>query len=117
MTSHDPITPKARELFERASERVDQGTAFRLQRARISAQQPRPSRPATFLVPAGAFAAAALALGIAWWSPTPPTVPDTLEVSGIPTEAEVDLLVDEDPELYAWLAEAPVAVLSTGPRL
>jgi hypothetical protein len=117
MTRHDPITPKARELFDRASERIDQGTAFRLQRARVSAQQPRALRPATILVPAGAFAAAVLALGIAWWSPAPTTVPGTIEITGLAAEPEADLLVDEDPELYAWLAEAPVAVMSEGPRL
>jgi len=116
MTSHDPITPKARELFDRASERLDQGTAYRLQRARLAAQQPRRrSLPRTFLLPAGAFAAAVLALGVAWWAPptaTPGTMDGTLAV-----DAEIDALVDEDPDLYAWLADAPVAVTATGPRL
>jgi hypothetical protein len=56
-------------------------------------------------------------LGIAWWSPAPTTVPGTIEITGLAAEPEADLLVDEDPELYAWLAEAPVAVMSEGPRL
>lgn len=117
MTSHDPITPKARDLFDRASERLDQGTAFRLQRARLAAQQPRRrSLPRTFLLPAGAFAAAVLALGLAWWMPAPPVAPATTGGTLV-VDAEIDALVDEDPELYAWLADAPVAVTTTGPRL
>lgn len=117
MTSQDPITPKARALFERASQRLDQGTAFRLQRARLAAQQPRRSRPGAILVPAGAFAAAVLALGLAWWSPTPPATPGTSQEGAVLVDAEIEVLVEEDPELYAWLAEAPVAVMATGPRL
>jgi hypothetical protein len=116
MTSHDPINPKARELFDRASERLDQGSAYRLQRARMAAQQPRRSRPGVILVPAGAFAAAVLALGLAWWTPESPVGPGVID-GGIAADAEIDALVDEDPELYAWLAEAPVAVMATGPRL
>ena len=98
---HD--TPRA--LFERASERLDQGTAFRLRRAREAALQARPAKRPAWGVPAGAFAAAVLALGLAWWLPGPsPTAPDALAVEDIDA-----LVVAEDAELYAWLAEAPVA--------
>ncbi|HEX4853867.1 hypothetical protein [Arenimonas sp.] len=113
----DPIHDAARDLFDRASERLDQGAAFRLRRARHEAQQPRRRRlPA--LVPAGAFAAAVLALGVAWWLPSSGTLapeePD-LSVAAVPA-AEFDiLLAEEDPELYIWLADAPVAT-AAGPR-
>ena len=100
-------TPRA--LFERASERLDHGMAFRLRRAREAALQ-APARPArAWGVPAGAFAAAVLALGLAWWLPGRPAgtlaTPDPL--AGEDIEA---LVLAEDAELYAWLAEAPVAV-------
>ncbi len=73
------------------------------------------------LVPAGAFAAAVLALGLAWWMPQPPaTVPDAGGISA--TDAQVEgpdidgLITEEDPELYAWLADAPVAIHARGPQ-
>lgn len=115
MTSHDP-TPQARELFDRASARLDQGMAFRLQRARHEAQQPRRvPRAGSTLVVAGAFAAAVLALGLAWWLPQRAAVPMPADAGELAVNAEIDaLVIEEDPELYAWLAEAPVA---TGPRL
>ena len=116
MTSHDPITPRARDLFDRASAGLDQGMTFRLRRARHDAQQPRrPARGISVLMPAGAFAAAVLALGLAWW--LPPSSPVTLpaDAGEVALNAELDaLVIEEDPELYAWLADAPVA---TGPRL
>lgn len=101
---HD--TPRA--LFERASERLDQGTAFRLRRAREAALQARPEKRPAWGVPAGAFAAAVLALGLAWWLPgreaTAPIEPGALAGEDIDA-----LVLAEDAELYAWLAEAPVA--------
>lgn len=109
MSRPDPITPRARELFDRASAGVDHGMAFRLRRARQAAQQPARALPGQRLLPAGAFAAAVLALGLAWWLPQRPS---TGETPADPLAAsEVDaLVVEEDPDLYAWLAEAPVAV-------
>ncbi|WP_146908914.1 hypothetical protein [Arenimonas daejeonensis] len=66
-------------------------------------------------MPAGAFAAAVLALGLAWWLPQPTAVPMPSDTDELAVNAELDsLVIDEDPELYAWLADAPVA---TGPRL
>lgn len=114
----DPMHDAARELFDRASDRLDQGAAFRLRRARHEAQQPR-ARRVPGLVPAGAFAAAVLALGIAWWLPgqgpqalLPPDI-----AADVAPAAEFDtLLAGEDPELYLWLADAPVAA-GAGPRL
>ena len=116
MTSQDPITPRARDLFERASTGLDQGMAFRLRRARHDAQQPRRlPRGGSILVPAGAFAAAVLALGLAWWLPQSSPPPTPVDAGEVAVNAELDaLVIEEDPELYAWLADAPVA---TGPRL
>lgn len=119
MTSHDPITSTARDLFERASARVDHGTAFRLRRARQDALQAQAqARPRGFagLVPAGAFAAAVLALGLAWWMPQRPDVaPAATTISSADADIE-GLMTEEDPELYAWLADAPVATRSRGPQ-
>jgi len=117
MTSHDPINPGPRELFDRASARVDQGTANRLRRARQHALQAHPrARMAYGLVPAGAFAATALALGLAWWMPQRPgAAPPAGQVTA--SDAEIDgLISDEDPDLYAWLADAPVATRRRGPQ-
>lgn len=110
MTSHDPIHQNARELFDRASARVDAPTAMQLRLARQDALQSRPrARIAAGLMPAGAFAAAVLALGLAWWVPQRPASPP----AGAPTaaaDAEIEgLMTEEDPELYSWLADAPVA--------
>jgi ferric-dicitrate binding protein FerR (iron transport regulator) len=118
MTSQDPITSRARELFDRASEGLDQGAAFRLRRARQEAQQgPARPRASRNLMPAGAFAAAVLALGLAWWLPPGSTQPAPAS-SGLASNAEIEaLLADEDPELYDWLADAPVATRPPGPRL
>ena len=117
MTSHDPNLPGARELFDRASARVDHGMAMRLRRARQDALQatPRPGRVSR-LVPAGAFAATVLALGLAWWMPQPPaSVSDGADVTA--TDTDIDGLIgEEDPELYAWLADAPVAIHARGPQ-
>jgi hypothetical protein len=113
MTSHDPITRTARDLFDRASARVDATDAQRLRRARQEALQSRPrSRLGAGLMPAGAFAAAVLALGLAWWMPprpaTTPAAEPTVATAG--TDAEIEgLMTEEDPELYSWLADAPVA--------
>lgn len=117
MTSHDPNIPGMRDLFERASARVDQGAANRLRLARQDALASRPrGRLAGGLVPAGAFAAAVMALGLAWWMPQrTATAPDGQAITA--TDAEIDgLIADEDPELYAWLADAPVATHARGPQ-
>ncbi len=119
MNRPDPITDRARDLFERASDGLDQGMAFRLRRARHDAQQPRPTRRAVpMMLPAGAFAAAVLALGLAWWRPQPVAVAPVADPVVAVSTAELDaLVIEEDTELYAWLAEAPVATVATGPRL
>lgn len=114
---NDSVHDAARDLFDRASDRLDQGAAFRLRRARHEAQQPR-RRSLPAFVPAGAFAAAVLALGVAWWLPSSGTLaPDApgLAVNPAPAAEFDTLLAEEDPELYIWLADAPVAT-APGPR-
>ncbi|GAB2491564.1 hypothetical protein [Arenimonas alkanexedens] len=110
MSRPDPITDNARSLFDRATERLDQGAAFRLRRARHEAQQPR-RRNLPGMVPAGAFAATVLALGLAWWMPTAPAPSmDADEFASTAPVSDFDtLLAEEDPALYLWLADAPVA--------
>jgi len=117
MTSHDPNIPGMRDLFDRASARVDQGAAARLQRARQEAlASGSGGRLTVRLVPAGAFAAAVLALGLAWWMPPrPATTPDGAAIASIAMEVDGQI-ADEDPELYAWLADAPVATRARGPQ-
>lgn len=113
MTSHDPITARARELFERASAGLDPGMAYRLRHAREQALQPRArARSSLGLLPAGAFAATVLALGLVWWMPPRPA---DLPGSDL---ADLDaLVIEEDADLYAWLADAPVATVASGPPL
>lgn len=117
MTSQDPNTPGMRDLFDRASARVDRGTADRLRSARQQALQSTPQgRLAGGLVPAGAFAAAGLALGLAWWMPQrPASAPETTAITAADSQLE-GLIVEEDPELYAWLADAPVATYARRPQ-
>lgn len=101
---HD--TPRA--LFDRASDRLDQGMAFRLRRAREAALMPRPAKAPAWRVPAGAAAAAVLALGLAWWLPGR-DAPSPADPGALASEDLEALVVAEDAELYAWLADAPVA--------
>lgn len=99
--------PAARDLFDRASSRVDVATANRLRLARRDALATSPAgshwlRSTTAL-------AAALLLGVIWWAPTHAPSP-------APTGASTDIPLDpvgvageDDAELYAWLGDAPVA--------
>jgi len=112
MNGHDPKHENevlaARALFERASTNLDPAMANRLRLARRAAQAPTPRLRAAW-VPAGAAMAAVVAVGLAWWLPeaavTTPSVADTA------TDAPPEWIAsDEDADLYAWLAEAPVAI-------
>ncbi|KFL36761.1 hypothetical protein [Arenimonas donghaensis] len=108
MSRPDPTLDRARDLFARASERLDQGMVFRLRRAREAALRPVPARHGRLLWPAGAVAASVMALGLAWWLPA--RLDPGSPVAGTLASDEVEALVmAEDAELYAWLAEAPVA--------
>ena len=109
--------PKA--LFEDAVQRLDLGAANRLRQARHAAlggASRAPRRRRTWL-PAAA-AAAALLLGLAWWLPRGAT-PSTAPEAALPAASEVPAALaedGEDAELYAWLAEAPVAAETQGPE-
>jgi hypothetical protein len=59
-------------------------------------------------VPAGAFAAAVLALGLAWWLPQRAPLPGEDIAIASPLDADA-MVTAEDAELFAWLGDAPVA--------
>ena len=107
MSRPDPTLDRARDLFARASDRMDQGMAFRLRRAREAALRPAPAARGR-LWPAGAVAASVMTLALAWWLPAQlgPDSPAAMPLANDEVEA---LVMAEDAELYAWLAEAPVA--------
>lgn len=112
-------TAAARELFEQASRRLDPATALRLREARRTALagngQRRPGL--AWGMPAGAFAATVMAVGLAWWWPGNEGTVPTGNIAETPvSQAELDALLDEDPDFYAWLAEAPVAMNDGGRR-
>lgn len=100
-----PGSPGPRDLFARASDRLDAPMAGRLRAARRDALDGRAHRRGWRpWLPAGGLAAAVLALGLAWWLPARPPV-QAEATAGVPE----DLVFEEDAEFYAWLAEAPVA--------
>lgn len=108
MSRPDPTLDRARDLFDRASDRLDQGTAFRLRRAREAALRPESAATGRRLWPAGAVTASLMALAMAWWIPSRigPEAPGAVPLANDEIES---LVMAEDAELYAWLAEAPVA--------
>lgn len=114
MTRHDPGSTGPRALYSRLADSLDPATTGRLRAARreaLAGRAPAPRRAWT--LPAGAFATAVLAAGLAWWMPGTPTAPSA-DVA-MADAAEIDaVVIDEDPELYAWLAEAPVATTRGG---
>ena len=108
MSRPDPTPDRARDLFDRASQRLDQGTAFRLRRAREAALRPQTASTARRFWPAGAVAASVMTLALAWWIPSR-IGPETPGAAPLASDEIESLVVAEDAELYAWLAEAPVA--------
>jgi hypothetical protein len=116
MNGHDPekdrsmtdsISKKSQALFEQTSENLDPaiGNRLRLMRREALAND-RPRMPQRWL-PLGAAAATILAIGLTWWLPqrgTPQPPAANTEVT-----TDVDLLPDDDTEMYAWLGDAPVA--------
>lgn len=109
---------RARELFHEASERIDHVTAGRLRAARrqaLSAGQSPQHRTARWLLPAGAFAAIALATLMVWQPLSPnstrpassfvaPT--QTVEIDNdLPPDAEkTDPNLYQNMDFYKWLA-------------
>lgn len=98
---------QARVLFERSVQRLDAGAANRLRLARRAALAQDEGRGVgRRALPPLLAASAALLLGLAWWLPQRASAPATPAAG-----AEDMVMVEEadDAELYAWLAEAPVA--------
>lgn len=120
MNVNDPEAGSARALFERAVHGIDPATANRLRLARRAAlaRDSRRGEVARAWPRAAVVAAALLALGLAWWLPTRESVPPAVAVS--PASTAPALVIDEavlaaedgEQEIYAWLAEAPVAAES-----
>lgn len=117
------LDEKARTLFERSVQQLDEASARRLRLARRSALAGRAPVPRWPALPAGLAAAALLALGLAWWVPrgsvTEPAPPLARAAAPAVDAAEDVVLAeaDEDADLYAWLGEAPVAADDAGQRL
>lgn len=108
----DPLAHRARGLFDSAASGVDAATAARLRNARHAALQPRHAPITRFLLPAGAFAAAALALGLVWHphagAPATPAV--TVASTGSDSLAAADaadLDLYQNLDFYDWLATQP----------
>lgn len=123
------VEARARALFERSVQEMDEATVKRLRLARRAALSETVAASPRWQPWAGGLAAASvLALGLAWWWPQAASGPDTPAVpvaetpaSAAPADPGADEPVlaeaDEDSDLYAWLAEAPVAAERPGHRL
>ena len=100
------IDPKT--LFEDAARRLDPATANRLRLARRAALAGEPAPRVPWLPTLAA--ATVLVLGLAWWLPQRLAAPaPATPVAASVDDAAVLSEVDEDTDMYAWLAEAPVA--------
>ncbi len=117
MTSPDErLEQRARALYRQAAQELDPALAGRLRAARRDALQPAPParRAARLILPAGAFAAVALAALMAW--PThrgtpvqvaPSVVRSALaqEDSDLPPDADsADPTLYQNLDFYGWLA-------------
>ena len=113
-----------RALFEHSVRRLDLPAGNRLRLARRAALSGAGAHAGLALGWRPALAAAVvLALGVAWWMPTrfgavPARAPVVAAGSAAATAtASDDGLINaesDDPDLYAWLAEAPVAADDAG---
>jgi len=119
------IEARARTLFERSVQELDEAAVKRLRLARRATLADASEAGLRWRPWAGGLAAASvLALGVAWWWPrtqVAPEVPVAMAPATAPTDPGSDEPVlaeaDEDADLYAWLAEAPVAAERPGHRL
>jgi hypothetical protein len=112
----DPVTQRARALFDDSVERLDGVTRSRLTQARnaaIAAVGQRPAFAWRRYAPAGAVAAAAV-IGVALWlghsrgpaTGAPAALPDALEF--VAQAEDVELLGD-DVEFYHWAVQSAAA--------
>ena len=108
-----------RALFEHAVQRLDLPAGNRLRLARRAALAGAGTQGGAHVIgwrPALA-AAVVLALGLAWWMPTrfgaaPAPAPAVAATAA--SDAALISAESDDPDLYAWLAEAPVAADDAG---
>lgn len=95
-----------RQLHESAVDRVSGRTRLQLQQLPRTAPAARPA-PHRLAWPLAASFAAVLALMVGmqlWNEPVPtPAAPATV-VAGTDTDADIDAVLDENPDLYLWLA-------------
>lgn len=108
--SGDPPGPaRSRELFEQSVEQFDAAAGNRLRLMRRDALAAASTARFGKLAWTGAVAMAALLLGLAGWLPRAgEPAPAAAPVVAESTDAGFPL--EDDTELYAWLADAPVAV-------
>lgn len=104
------LAAHAHELFASASEHIDSDTLRRLRAARVTAlSTPRRRNLLPMLVPAGALAAAALALAMVWHPLRAPSSAPTTAGTGTllvsADSSEVDMAQNLD--FYDWLATQP----------
>ncbi|GAP66732.1 hypothetical protein MBSD_n2047 [Mizugakiibacter sediminis] len=115
MHADDP-EKRYRHLFDRACAGLDAATAARLRGARVRALQARHPRAAVrLLIPAGALAAALLAVGVVWQRAAPPARTPA-PAHAVALDGDGDVLLEADAEqidmardldFYAWLADQP----------
>ena len=108
---------RARELYQRLGPRVDHATAARLRAARRQALDARPGHHhVRWMVPAGACAAALLAV-LTIWQPlhqpshvatmAPTASSQTSDADMLPPDADQDPTLYQNMDFYAWLASQP----------
>jgi len=117
------VEAKARELFERSVAELDEAAVKRLRLARRSTlAAERAPAPRWQGWAGGLVAAGVLALGLAWWWPretNPGPAPVAATTASAPATADEPVLAeaDDDADLYAFLADAPVAADAPGHHL
>jgi len=109
------VDAKARALFERSVQELDDAAVKRLRLARRGALASEGANaPRWQGWPAGLAAAGVLAIGLAWWwpretvAPVAPVAANNAQVEQ-GTDEPVLAEADDDADLYAFLADAPVA--------
>ena len=99
------LPQRARRLHEIAVEQIDTATLQRLRAARLAAITPRPRRLLPVLVPAGALAAAVLAMAVIWGPLRgPPAAPADTDTSLIATAGSHEVDLAQNLDFYDWLA-------------
>lgn len=111
----DDSENRYRRLFDHACSGLDAATTTQLRGGRVRALQARRPRTAAHaLIPAGALAAALLAVGVAWQRATPPAPAPAPAHAVLDSDSEPLLDADaeqidmaRDLDFYAWLANQP----------